>query len=110
MLVAVLIAAAIAPYALAATRPSLRLLVPTPATVVGVGFHAHERVTVTVGSGPNALRRTVLTTARGGFVARFVRPAPRGACGVLVAQAVGARGDRAGWKSPPRSCGTQLQP
>jgi hypothetical protein len=110
LLAAILVAAVAAPAALAVDRPSLRLLVPAPATVVGAGFHPRERIAVTVGTGMEALRRTVLSTATGRFVVRFAKPAPRGSCGVLVVQAVGARGDRAGWKSPPQSCGTQLQP
>jgi hypothetical protein len=105
-----LVAAAVSPAALAVTRPSLRLVTPTPATVAGAGFHPHERVAVTVGTGASALRRSVLANARGAFVLRFIKAAPRTACGVMVVQAVGARGDRAGWKSPPRTCGTQLQP
>jgi hypothetical protein len=105
-----LVAAVVVPVALASSSPTLRLLLPTPATVVGAGFHPNERVAVTVGVGTSALRRTVVAGAHGGFVARFVKSAPRSACGVFVVQAVGTRGDRAGWKSPPRSCGTQLQP
>jgi hypothetical protein len=109
-LAATVVAAVVVPAALASTSPTLRLVIPTPATVVGAGFHPRERVAVTVGVGASALRRTVLANAHGGFVARFVKAAPRAACGVFVVHAVGARGDRAGWKSPPRSCGTQLQP
>jgi hypothetical protein len=105
-----LLAGVLAPAALAAAKPSVRLLVPAPATVVGQGFHPRERVLVTVQNGTAALHKTVRATLRGSFVARFAEAAPGGTCGQLVVTAVGARGDRAGWKSAPRVCGTEQQP
>ena len=110
VLLAVLAAAALAPLAVASTQPSVRLARPAPAQVAGRGFHPRERVRVTVGTGTAALRKTVSTTARGAFVARFTTAAPRPRCGSYVVTAVGARGDRAAWKSPPEVCGTELQP
>jgi hypothetical protein len=109
-ILALLLAVALVPAALAAAKPSVRLLVPAPATVVGTGFHPHERVRVTVQNGPAALHKTVRTGALGQFKARFTVAAPGGTCGQMVVAAVGFQGDHAGWKSPPRMCGTQLQP
>jgi hypothetical protein len=107
---AALVAVALVPAALAATHPSVRLISASPARVAGSGFHPRERVLVTVGAGADALRGTVRSSARGAFVVRFAKPVPRSACGQLVVSAVGARGDRAAWKSPPPSCGAELQP
>lgn len=109
-ILALLMAGAIVPAALAASRPSVRLLVPSPATVAGKDFHPGERVVVTVHNGTAEIRKAVRTTLRGAFVVHFAEAAPGGTCGQVVVTAVGARGDRAGWKSPPRMCGTQLQP
>jgi hypothetical protein len=109
-ILALLLAIAVVPAALAAPKPAVRLLVPAPATVIGTGFHPHERVRVTVENGTAALHMTVRAGALGGFKARFAVAAPGGTCGQVVVAAVGFRGDRAGWKSPPRMCGTQLQP
>ncbi len=41
---------------------------------------------------------------------RFGRAAPAGGCQGLAVSAVGARGDRADWKTAPAVCGTQLAP
>lgn len=107
---AVLLAAVVVPAALAVTRPHVRLLDMSPAAVSGTGFHARERVVVTVTAGTTRLSKGVETTARGTFVARFARAVHAPECGQLAVSAVGVRGDRAGWKSPPPACGAQLQP
>lgn len=109
-ILALVVAGAIVPAALASARPTVRLLVPSPATVSGKGFHPHERVVVTVRNGTKALHKRTRATMHGAFVARFAEAAPGGTCGQIVVTAVGARGDRAAWKSPPRVCGTSLQP
>jgi hypothetical protein len=101
---------ALAPAAWAAARPQLHLVAASPARVSGSGFLARERVAVKVTGGSNHLARTVVTNARGAFVARFTRAVSPVACGQLVIAAVGAKGDRAAWKSPPRSCGPPPQP
>lgn len=109
-ILAILLAGAIVPAALASSKPTVRLLVPSPATVSGKGFHPRERVVVTVENGTAKLSKTIRTSVQGSFMARFTQAAPGGTCGQVVVTAVGARGDRAAWKSPPRMCGTQLQP
>lgn len=108
-LVLVLVAVAV-PLARAAGRPVVRLVHVSPATVSGTGFHPRERILVTVGSGRTAMRRRVVSTARGGFVARFAKPLRKTACDQVFVTAVGARGDRAAWKSPPPVCGAELAP
>ena len=60
--------------------------------------------------GSNHLAQAVVTSARGAFVARFARSVSASGCGQLVIVAVGAKGDRAAWKSPPKSCGPPPQP
>ncbi len=110
-LIAGLLAAAVAaPAALSAAAPHVRLVGRAPAVVAGVGFYATERVAVTVTDGTTRLRTTVETNARGGFLARFTRDLPAGACTQVVVTALGTRGDRAAWKTPPQVCGAPPQP
>jgi hypothetical protein len=87
----------------------VRLLGLSPAAVHGSGFYARERVTVTVRSGSTIMQASVMSTTGGAFTVRFKRTVPAGCQGIAVS-AVGARGDRADWKSPPRVCGTPLAP
>ncbi len=101
---------ALAPAAWGAARPQVHLVAASPARVSGSGFGARERVAVKVTGGSNHLARTVVTNARGAFMARFTRAVSPVGCGQLVIVAVGAKGDRAAWKSPPRSCGPPPQP
>ena len=110
IVLAFLLATALAPTAFGAVGPHVRLLGRAPATVAGAGFHAGERVAVTVADGTTRLRTTVVASARGGFVARFARDLPGGSCTQVVVTAVGARGDRAAWKTPPQECGAPPQP
>ena len=49
------LAGALAGTAVAASRPHVRLLGSAPAAVSGQGFHARERVTVTVSSASTRL-------------------------------------------------------
>jgi hypothetical protein len=95
------------PAALAAGTPRVHLADRAPATVAGVGFRHAERVLVTVSNGKVKLSKRVLTNARGTFTARFAHVLPMAACGQIAITAVGARGDRAGWKTPPQVCGAQ---
>ena len=110
LIVAVLVLGALVPAAWAASRPQVRLVVGSPASVAGTGFRARERVVVKVTGGSDHLARAVMTSARGAFVARFAHPISATGCRQLVIAAVGAKGDRAAWKSPPRSCGPPPQP
>lgn len=110
LVLALALVAVAAPLAHAAGRPAVRLVAFSPATVAGTGFHARERILVTVGSGKAAMSRRVVSTGRGAFVARFTKPVRRTPCEPVFVTAVGSRGDRAAWKSPPPQCGTELQP
>jgi hypothetical protein len=107
---AVLLLVVFAATAQGAVHPQLRLLDLSPASVAGTGFRPSEHVVVTVTGGSNRLRRSVVTSARGAFVARFATPIAAPGCSQLAIVAVGARGDRASWKSPPKSCGPPLAP
>lgn len=109
VLLVALLAAALVPAALAAAGPQVRLVGRAPAAVAGVGFHPRERVAVTVAAGTVRLRKTVVSSARGGFLARFAQGLPVGTCAQLAVTAVGARGDRAAWKTPPQECGAPPQ-
>ena len=68
----------------------------------GARFAAHERVTLTVHARQPYLRR-IVTSANGSFSVSFgVVPVAR--CGGLVADAVGASGDRASLRIPRQDC------
>ena len=110
LLLGALLLAALAPAAWGSSRPQVRLVGASPATVAGTGFQARERVVVTLTGGSGRLARAVVTGARGSFVARFARAVPVTGCSQLAIAAVGARGDRAAWKSPARPCGPPPQP
>jgi hypothetical protein len=110
LILAMLTVVVFAPAARGAVHPQLRLLDLSPASVAGAGFHPRERVVVTVTGGSNRLRRAVVTSARGTFVARFAEAIAAPGCSQLVLVAIGARGDRASWKSPAKSCGPPPQP
>jgi len=72
-------------------HPSLRALRLTPPTFVGSGFHAHERVAVSLAILP-ADRERARADARGRF---RVRLAAVPACGAWSVRAVGSRGSLA---------------
>lgn len=110
-MLAILLVAAIAPAALGAVvRPQVRLIDASPASVAGVGFRAHEHVAVRVTGSSGHLTRAVMTSARGAFVARFAKSVSASGCHQIAIVAVGAMGDRAAWKSPPKPCGPPPQP
>jgi hypothetical protein len=109
-LAAALLLALAVPAAYAAPTPRVHLGFGSPPTVVGAGFHARERVTVTVTAGTVRLSKIVRSTLRGAVLARFTRSLPGSGCHQIAIKAVGASGDHAAWKSPPRSCGVILQP
>lgn len=88
----------------------VRLVALSPAVVRGTGFDARERVTVTVRSPDTKMQARATSTASGAFTVSFERGLPVRACQGFSVTAVGAHGDRATWKSPPRVCGTQLAP
>jgi hypothetical protein len=105
VLLAVLLVVVVAPTAVGAIRPQVRLMTASPASVAGTGFKARERVTVTVTGTSSPLAKSVVTGAKGGFVAHFARAVSAAACRQIAIVAVGAGGDRAAWKSPQRACG-----
>jgi hypothetical protein len=88
----------------------VRLMGLSPAVVHGSGFYARERVTVTVHGASRTMTASVMSTTGGGFTVRFKRALPVGGCQGIAVSAVGARGDRADWKTAPRVCGTPLAP
>ncbi len=98
------------PAALAAGTPRVRLADRSPAAVTGAGFRHGEMVLVRVSNGTLALSKRVRTTSDGTFTARFAHDVPMQPCGQIAISARGATGDRAGWKTPPQVCGTQLAP
>ena len=56
------------------------------------------------------MQKSVISTTGGAFTVRFVRARRPAGCQGLAVSAVGARGDRADWKSAPQVCGTPLAP
>lgn len=109
LLAAVLIALGSAPAA-TAREPQVRLAGVDPIAVRGAGFIPRERVAVTVRTTAATMRLRLTSSKTGRFVARFGRSLPAGTCGEVAIRAVGARGDQAAWKSPPRLCGAQSAP
>jgi hypothetical protein len=102
----IVLAAALAPAALAAPGAHVRL---AGSGVLGSGFHPRERVVVTVRTGARHWTKTIVTSARGAFTARFTLPVAVGCQGFSVL-AVGSRGERAAWKSPARPCANPIGP
>jgi hypothetical protein len=83
--------------------PRVRLTSESPATVVGTAFRPAERVAVTVTAGETVLRKSVVATGEGRFVARWQRSIA-GGCHATTVSAVGSRGSRAVYKTPPPEC------
>jgi membrane peptidoglycan carboxypeptidase len=110
VMMAALLAAAIVPAAWGAARPQVRLMAASPATVAGTGFQAGERVVVSVSTDSTHLSKALVVTEHGAFVAHFTKAVAASGCGRVAILAVGSAGDRAAWKSAPRSCGTPQQP
>ena len=105
------LAAVLVPAAFAGgARPHLKVTSLAPARVAGSGFQARERVVVTVSGTATHLKRAVLTSAAGTFVARFTAGVSAPGCHQVAVVALGARGDRAAWKSPQRPCGPPPAP
>jgi hypothetical protein len=83
-------------------RPTVRLVKGDTLVVRGAGFFARERVHVTVTVNWQRTK-TTRTSSAGTFTvdfgSTFVDP-----CSGVTVKAVGARGDRALLKMPPRAC------
>jgi hypothetical protein len=110
ILIAALLLAIVPASAQAIRHGHVRLTGISPAVVRGSGFYARERVTVTIRSTSTVMQKRVRSTTGGAFTVRFGRSAPAPGCAGLAISAVGARGDRADWKTPPAVCGTVLAP
>ena len=90
-----ILAAAIAPAGTAAaSSPALKLLKANPVQVRATGFHARERVRLTVSTGNGVTHATAKARGDGGFTAT-VRGAVASRCAPLVIRATGAEGSRA---------------
>jgi hypothetical protein len=89
-------------------QPRVWLVDRSPATVRGASFKPAERVVVTLSVGDVVLRKAVVASAGGAFVARWGRAVPSG-CAATGVSAVGSAGSRAFFKSPPPDC-APLQP
>ena len=101
----VCVAGALAGTAGAQVKPSLRLVANSPLTVRGAGFHAKEKVRVTVAVSSVKQVRVVRTTAAGSFTVEISSTAPYDPCNdTLVVNAAGAIGDQAILKLPQRAC------
>lgn len=97
-----LVAALVAGAPAAAGTPRLQLSHFQPLTVRGAGFHAHERVRVTLAA-PDPQTRVVATSASGSFSVAF--PAAHvGHCTGYFIRAVGAAGEHALLRPPLPAC------
>ena len=110
LLIAVLLLAVLPASARAIRRGHVRLTDLSPAVVHGSGFYARERITVTVRGGTTVMQKSVISTTGGAFTLRFAGDVPAAGCEGLAVSAVGAKGDRADWKTAPAVCGTPLAP
>jgi hypothetical protein len=89
----------------AATRPTLRLVQKAPVTIRGSGFHAGERVRVTVSADGPKETRSMRASRTGVFTVELPATVVYDPCNSsLVATAVGAGGDSATLKYPQRAC------
>jgi hypothetical protein len=85
----------------ATLHPSLRAVHLTPPTFRGSGFHAHERVTVSL-----RIRHATAVHVRADASGRFrVRLAAVPKCGAWTVRAVGSRGSRAVYRH--RACASE---
>ncbi len=94
------LAAALLAAADSSAAPALRLVKTNPVEVRATGFHASERVRITVRSGHAVTRSSARADERGRFTAA-VRGAVAPACVSLVVTATGADGSRAVFRRFP---------
>jgi hypothetical protein len=100
------------PAASATSRPTVSLTDASPATVVGRGFLARERVSVRVRPiGSDSFVKAVRSTVAGRFVVVFADEAVPDCAGYTIT-AVGGQGSRATLRRmiPPPGCGVEPQP
>ncbi len=102
-------AAGLAPDGSTARKPRLMLASGTPLVVVGQGFRARERVTVTASVGSQRVRRSLAATGGGRFTVRFRTGAD---CGPIYVLAAGRGGSRAVVRQQmiPAPCGIDPAP
>jgi hypothetical protein len=79
--------------------PRVWLAAKDPVTIRGAGFHARERVAVTVIAPEVARQRTLRATATGAVTVRFADASIEATCGRIVVRATGARGAAVVWKN-----------
>src|SRR4051794_8228042 len=82
-----------------ATAPRVWLASKDPVTVRATGFHAQERVAVTVVAPGLARKRTLAATRTGTLTVRFLGTSIDATCGRIVVRATGARGAAVLWKN-----------
>ena len=107
MVLLLVLVAVLVPAALAAPGAHVRLV---GTGVVGAGFHPRERVVVTLRAGSDHWTKSIVAGAAGGFTVRFAVPVSAGGCQGFSVLAVGAKGERAAWKSPPKPCANPIAP
>ena len=110
LLIAVLLLAVLPASAQAIRRGHVRLTDLSPAVVHGSGFYAGSGSPSPSAAAPTVMQKSVISTTGGAFTLRFAGDVPAAGCEGLAVSAVGAKGDRADWKTAPAVCGTQLAP
>jgi hypothetical protein len=98
----------LAPAAISASHPQVRLSGLSPTIVRGSAFKPSERVTVTLSYGKTKAVKAVRASRSGAFTLRFSTQPP--ACSKLGITARGSLGSTAAWKAPPPECGTEPGP
>jgi hypothetical protein len=89
---------ALAPFA-DATAPRIWLASKDPVTVRGTGFHARERLALSVVAPGVERQRTLRASPAGTVTARFPDTSIEATCGRIVVRATGARGAAVVWKN-----------
>jgi len=89
VLVVLLVAA---PFAYGAPRPQVWIASSDPIVIRATGFHARERVTVSVLAPSMSRKRTIRATRRGAVTVRFLGTTLPTTCGTTVVRAAGASG------------------
>ena len=100
----VILAAALASSAVAATRASLRIVDEAPLTVAGASFRSHESVRVTVTMNSRTWTTTTTASARGSFVVSWRRLRLDPCATPVVVAAYGAKSGAVKAKIMPREC------
>jgi hypothetical protein len=94
--------------AAASSRPALRVVDLKPFTVHGYRFESRQHLRIVITTKKSYVRR-LETSGQGTFTLKLLRLRVR-RCGQYSVRVYGPHGLLAGVKSPPQSCGAQLQP